>query len=70
MVENGQIIFEEEFDPFPTEDIFREDDLCLDEKYKKLSKVLFGETEERMTDLIRELKEATRKKEIDIPGNR
>ena len=72
MVENGngKMVFEEVFDPFPTEDVFSEDDLCLDEKYKKLSKELFGETEERMADLIRDLKEATQKKGIEIPGNR
>ena len=70
MVDNGQMVFEEVFDPFPTEDVFSEDDLCLDDSYKKLSKELFGETEEKMADLIRDLKDATQKKGIEIPGNR
>ena len=69
MAENGKMLFEEAFDPFPTEDVFGEDDSCLDQKYRDLSEQLFGETEERMANLIGVFKEATKKKEIQIPGN-
>ena len=69
MVEVGKIRFEELCDPFPTEDIFENGDLCLDQKYEELSNELFGETEERMTNLIIEFKETTKKSGIEIPGN-
>ena len=68
MAEKAKIIFEEVFDQFPSEDIFDLDDSCLDQKYKELAKELFGETEEKMTILIRELKEVTKQKGIEIPG--
>ena len=68
MAEKAKIIFEEVFDQFPSEDIFDEDDSCLDQKYKELAKELFGETEEKMRILIRELKEVTNQKGIEIPG--
>ena len=70
MAEMVKIRFEElYYDPFPNEDIFDRGDSCLDKKYKDLSKELFGETEERMTNLIMELKEATKKKGIQTLGN-
>ena len=69
MAEKGEIIFEEVFDPFPTEDVFDKEDTCLDQKYKELSKELLGETEEIMSNLIKELKDTTMKKGIEIPGN-
>ena len=67
-VAQSKIRFEEVFDPFPAEDVFEKDDSCLDQKYKELSKDLFGETEERMIVLIKEFKEATEREKIDIPG--
>ena len=69
MAEMVKIRFEELYDPFPIEDIFDRGDSCLDKKFKELSKELFGETEERMTNLIMEFKEATKKKGIETPGN-
>ena len=69
MAEKGKHRFEELYDPFATEDIFDRENSCLDQQYKELSEELFGETEERMTNLVREFKDATRKKGIEIPGN-
>ena len=66
---NSKITSDEWYDPFPSEDIFDKGDTCLSNKYKELSKDLFGETEERMTNLIMEFKEATKKKGIETPGN-
>ena len=64
----SKITFEETFDPFPSEDVFETDDSCMGQKYKELSKDLFGDTEERMIILIKEFKEATKKEMIEIPG--
>ena len=69
MAEMVKIRFEELYDPFPIEDIFDRGDSCLDKRYQELSKQLFGEKEERMTNLIMEFKEATKKKGIETPGN-
>lgn len=65
----SKITFEETFDPFPSEDVFEKDDSCMGQKYKELSKDLFGDTEERMIILIKEFKEATKKEMIEIPDS-
>ena len=65
---NSKITSDEWYDPFPSEDIFDKGDTCLSNKYKELSKDLFGETEERMTRLITDLKDVARKKGIEVPG--
>ena len=68
-VAQSKIRFEEVFDPFPSEDVFDKGDACLEQKYRELSKDLFGETEEKMKLLIQEFKEATKKEGIEIPGS-
>ena len=65
---NGKITSDEFYVPFPGEDIFDKGDTCLSNKCKELSKDLFGETEERMTRLITDLKDVARKKGIEVPG--
>ena len=68
MAEQSRVTFEEELDPFPKEDIFDKDESCLDEKYRELSKELFGVTVEETSKMIGEFKEAAKKEGIDIPG--
>ena len=68
MAEQSRVTFEEELDPFPDEDSFDRDDSCLDEKYKELSKELFGVTVEETSKMIGEFKEAAMKEGIGIPG--
>ena len=65
---NGKKTSDEWYEPFPSEDIFDKGDTCLSNKYKELSKDLFGEIEERMTRLITDLKDVAKKKGIEVPG--
>ena len=68
MSQKSEIIFEEFFDPFPSEDIFDKGDACLSNKYKEISQVSFGETDERMARLIVEFKDVMKKRRIEVPG--
>jgi hypothetical protein len=61
------IEFKPSYDAFPTTDIFKEGDACLDIKYLKLSEELFG-TNVDMECLVREFKEAVKKEGLIVPG--
>ena len=68
MAEESKVAFDEELDPFPEEDNCDRDESCLDEKYRELSKELFGVTVEETSKMVAEFKEAAKKEGIDIPG--
>ena len=60
--------FQPEFDPLPTTSVFDEGEAGLPDKYRHLAKTVFGETEEKMNELILELREALRENGFDIVG--
>ena len=58
-------------DAFPTGmEIIKAGDQGLDDKYKQLSKTLFGkgDSEDEMVKLVEELKEAIKKEGLQVPG--
>ena len=55
-------------DPFPTLEVFKEGEDLLDDKYKQLSNMYFGETEEKMKAAVAELREELKRQGFVLPG--
>jgi glycosidase len=59
--------FKPTYEAFPTPDIFKDGDACLDAKYWKMSDQLFG-TINDMEQLVKEFKEAIQREGLIVPG--
>jgi hypothetical protein len=67
MTDSTTVVFKPTFEAFPTPDVFKEGDACLDAKYWKLSEELFG-TSADMEQLVQEFKKTIMKEGLIIPG--
>ena len=65
---DAEILFKPGPDPFPTPEVFKEGEADLGDEYKKLSKMHFGETEEKMKAAVDELKEELKRQGFVLPG--
>ena len=62
------LIFQPEVDPLPTASVFAEGEAGVPDKYRRLAAAIFGETEEKMEELILELREAVKEEGLVLPG--
>ena len=53
----SDLVFSPGPDPFPNANVFKEGEAELDGKFRQLAKVYYGETEDKMRDLVAELRE-------------
>ena len=65
---DAEILFKPGPDPFPTPEVFKEGEAELGDEFKQLSKMHFGETEEKMRAAVDELKEELKRQGFVLPG--